>query len=157
LHEEENMSHERLLDKNDTPTWDSMEKRVGTRSNLWRKINKYIRDNYDHLPEITYFTKSLGWTIRYRRNGKTLCYLFPERNSFSALIILGKNEVEKVEARRNDLNPKTLDIFNNTEQLHDGRWLWIKEVEMNDFASFKVLLTAKKKPKETGDTNGISS
>ena len=82
---------------------------------------------------------------------------FPEHNSFSILIVLGSSEVEKVEAHKNDLNPKTLDIFNNTEQLHDGRWLWIKEVEMDDLPSFKVLLTAKKKPKETGDMHGISS
>ncbi|MBI5294070.1 MAG: DUF3788 family protein [Chloroflexi bacterium] len=142
------MSHERLLDKNDTPTLDSMEKHVGARSNLWRKVHKYIQDKYDYLPEVIYFTKDNGWTIRYRRNGKTLCYLFPERNSFSALIVLGKSEVEKVEAHKNDLNPKMLDIFNNTEQLHDGRWLWIKELEVDDLASLKVLLTAKKKPKE---------
>jgi len=142
------MSHERLLDKNDTPTLNSMEKHVGTRSNLWRKINKYIQDKYDHLPEITYFTKSIGWTIRYRRNGKTLCYLFPERNSFSALIVLGKNEVEKVEVRRSNLSPKILEVFDNTEQLHDGRWLWIKEIEMDDFSSFTILLAAKKKPKK---------
>jgi len=151
------MSNERLLDKNNTPTLNSLEKHVGTRSNLWRKINKYIQDKYDYLPEITYFTKSLGWTIRYRRNGKTLCYLFPERNSFSILIVLGSSEAEKIEAHKNDLNQKTLDIFNNTEQLHDGRWLWIKEVEMDDLPSFKLLLAAKKKPKETGDMHGISS
>ena len=151
------MSNERLLDKNNAPTWDSMEKHVGSRANVWRKVNEYIQGKYDHLPEIKYFAKNYGWTIRYHRKGKTLCYLFPEHNSFSILIVLGSSEVEKVEAHKNDLNPKTLDIFNNTEQLHDGRWLWIKEVEMDDLPSFKVLLTAKKKPKETGDMHGISS
>ena len=30
------------------------------------------------------------------KSGKTLCALFPEKNSFTVLIVLGKKEVEKL-------------------------------------------------------------
>jgi hypothetical protein len=38
-------------------------------------------------------------------------------------------------------------ILRSTEQLHDGRWLWIRIMAINDVDDVKKLLQTKRKPK----------
>ncbi len=63
------------------------------------------------------------------------------------LVVLGKKEVAKVEQLENKLSKKVQELFRNTDQLHDGRWLWIKPSSKADIKSIKVLLNVKRKPK----------
>ena len=79
--------------------------------------------------------------------GKTLCYFFPEDDAFSILIVLGVKESEKVESFKKKLNKTVKTIFENTEQLHDGRWMWIRILEKSDIDSLILLLKAKREPK----------
>ena len=141
------LKYNRMLNKSEKPSESQMIKFIGSKVDLWESIHKYVNGNYDFRPELVFFTKKYGWTIRYRKSGKTLCYFFPENNAFSILIVLGAKESEKVELIKNKLNKKVKTIFDNTEQLHDGRWMWIRILEKSDIDSLILLLNAKKKPK----------
>ena len=141
------MKYSRMLNKSEKPSENQILKLIGSRIDLWERIHKYVNGNYDFRPELVFFTKKYGWTIRYRKSGKTLCYFFPEDDAFSILIVLGAKESEKVELIKNRLNKKVKTIFENEEQLHDGRWMWIRILEKSDIDSLILLLHAKKKPK----------
>jgi hypothetical protein len=65
------------------------------------------------------------------------------------LIVLGKKESEKALSMRNELSPKMYKLIENTKQLHDGRWLWIRLLTANDANDVKKLLPIKRKPKKT--------
>ncbi len=138
------MAYERLLIKENKPTDKDMQNFIGSKSSLWIDLLDYMKSNYDFTPEVNYFTKKYGWSIRYRRKGKTLCARFPEQGAFSILLVLGAKEVEKVDVQK--LNLKVKDVFKKTEHFHDGRWLWIRVLTKSDLASFKLLLAAKKQP-----------
>ena len=86
------MAYERFLDKSQIPNEDIILAALGQTEALWLDIHEYIRQNYDFIPELIYFTKKYGWSVRYRKGKKTLCYLFPESGAFSILIVLGKEE-----------------------------------------------------------------
>ena len=62
-------------------------------------------------------------------------------------MILGKKEAEKANLIKAKLNKEVQTVFDNTEQLHDGRWLWIRVLTNSDVDSIKLLLSAKRKPK----------
>jgi hypothetical protein len=62
--------------------------------------------------------------------------------------VLGKKESEKVDLIKNKLNVNVKSVFENTEQLHDGRWLWIRALTKKDIKSIIILLEAKRKPKK---------
>ena len=136
-----------MRNKSERPSESQIIKFIGSRVDLWWNIHKYVNGSYDFRPELVFFTKKYGWTIRYRKSGKTLCYFFPEDDAFSILIVLGAKESEKVELIKNKLNKKVKTIFENEEQLHDGRWIWIRILEKSDIDSLILLLNAKKKPK----------
>lgn len=141
------MKYERLLNKFEKPSESHIASYLGSSVDLWNDIHKYVNDNYDFIPELAFFTKKYGWTIRYRRSGKTLCYFFPEADAFSILIVLGSKEAAKVALQKNKLSKKAIDVFENTEQLRDGRWMWMRILEKSDLDSLIVFINAKKKPK----------
>jgi len=70
---------------------------------LWLSIHQFIEDHYDFNKELAFFSKNYGWTVRYRKSRKTLISCFPENEAFSALLVLGKLEAEKVNQVRDKL------------------------------------------------------
>jgi hypothetical protein len=140
------MQYQRLLNKEKRPSKEEIVKTIGERSSLWLELHKFVEENYDFSPELVFFTKKYGWAIRYRKSGKTLGYFFPEDNAFSVLLVLGSRESEKVDLIKNKLEARVKSVFEDTEQLLDGRWLWIRVLTKSDVESIKLLLQAKRKP-----------
>ena len=139
----------RMLEKNQEPTEEEMLDFMGKKASAkWTKLREFLTENYDIIPETIFYGKQYGWTIRYRKSGKTLCSLFPENGGFTVQIVLGKKEVEKFEEMIKEWSPKIRDLFDNTKQLHDGRWLWIDQPEVGNMRDLARLLKIKRRPKK---------
>ena len=137
-----------MIDGSITPTEDDITKTVGKKSSLWLEIQKYLEEYYDFTPELIYYGQKYGWTLRYRKSGKTLCSLFPEKDAFTVLVVLGRIEVEKTFSIIDMLNLEVRTLFENAEQKRDGRWLWIRVLINADVESIKVLLNIKRKSRK---------
>ena len=72
-----------------------------------------------------------------------------ERGAFMALVVLGKKEVEKVKTIWESLSPVIRELIADTEQKHDGRWLWIRPLSKADLEAVKLLLSIKRRPKSS--------
>jgi len=140
----------RMTDKTREPTAEEMLSFMGERAKeAWLEIRRFIEDRYDLVPETIFYGTKYGWTIRYRKGGKTLCSLFPEKGGFTVLIVLGKKESKKALSIRDELSSKICVLLGDTEQLHDGRWLWIRLLTTSDTNDVKKLLGIKRKPKKS--------
>lgn len=140
----------RMTDKAHKPTEEEIISFIGERvKEAWQEIRQFLEDRYDLVPETIFYGAKYGWTIRYRKSGKTLCSLFPEKGGFTVLIVLGKKESEKALSIRDELSSKIRKHLEDTKQLHDGRWLWIRLLTTNDTEDVKKLLQVKRKPKKT--------
>ncbi len=113
----------------------------------WVKLKRFLQESYGIVPEMN-FSKKYGWHIRYRKSGKTLVTLFPEKGAFTALVVLGREESEKALSMQSELSPKMHKLIENTTQLHDGRWLWIRVLDDNDGGDIEKLLLIKRKPRK---------
>ncbi len=145
------MNHEleRLLDRTNTPTEDSITDFIGKQvSKVWINLKQNIEDRYDFEPETVYYGKKYGWTIRYRKSGKTLCSLFPERGAITVLIVLGSKEIEKVANLQDEISPRIGKIMSEAEKLHDGKWLWIRIITIDDVKDIMKILALKRKPRK---------
>jgi hypothetical protein len=126
----------RMIDKTHEPTEEEILSFIGEQAKeAWLEIKKFIENHYEVEPETLFYGAKYGWTIRYRKGGKTLCSLFPEKNGFTILITFGKKEYEKALSLHDELSSKIRKLLMNTKQLHDGRWLWIR------LLAKKVLMT----------------
>ena len=76
------MSYERLLNKGKKPSIEEIQKIIGNKLSYWLEIHQYIENNYDFNEELVFFTKKYGWAIRYRRQGRTMAYFFPEHGAY---------------------------------------------------------------------------
>lgn len=139
-----------MTDKATKPSEEEMTNFIGEPARrAWLEIRKFIEDHYDIMPETIFGGAKYGWGVRYRKSGKTLCSLTPEKGAFTVLIVLGKKESEKALSTRDELSSKIYKLIENTKQLHDGRWLWIRLSTASGTEDVKKLLQIKRKPKKT--------
>lgn len=92
---------------------------------IWDKVTKAVDEAYD-VDRL--WNKGFGdWKIeyKYRRGGKTLCTFYAKKDAAQLLITYGKNEREKFEKIKTSVSKPLQDIYEQTETLHDGKWLWI--------------------------------
>jgi len=140
------MPYERIISKEHRPTDEEILKTICV-TTYWLELRQYLESSYDITPELINGGKH-GWAVRYRRSGKTLCNLIPEKGAFTVLVVLGKKEAEKALSIMDQLNANVRQLLDNAEQLHDGRWLWIRVRKQGDVKSIKELLKIKRKPKK---------
>jgi hypothetical protein len=139
------MGYERMLDKAHQPSEEEILDMIG-QTTAWLDLTHYIEESFDFVPELAFYAKQYGWTLRYRKKGKTLCSLFPESGAFSALVVLGKKEAEKALSLLNEFSPTVCAALEGTEQLHDGQWLWIRVSNVETANDIKALLRIKRRP-----------
>lgn len=138
----------RLSDKAHKPTEEEILSFIGdSAKGAWVQIRRFIADHYGLVSDTVFYGAKYGWTIRYRKSGKTLCSLFPEKGAFTVLIVLGGKESEIAASLREELGPKVQKLIGDTKQLHDGRWLWIRLLTTSDVDDVIKLLQVKRKPR----------
>ncbi len=113
---------------------------------VWNDLTEAIDLLYD-VDRL--WDKGFGnWKVEYkfRRGGKTLCTFYAKEDVANLLIIHGKAEREKFEKIKDSLSKSMLDIYERTEVLHDGKWLWIPindDIKIDDIIT---MLKIKRRP-----------
>ena len=139
----------RMSDKAHEPTEKAILDFIGEPAKeAWVEIRRFIEDRYGLVSDTVFYGAKYGWTVRYRKGGKTLCSLFPEKGAFTVLIVLGSKESEIASSLREELGPKVQKLIGDTQQLHDGRWLWVRLLAMSDIDDVMKLLQVKRKPRK---------
>ena len=142
----------RMLDKTRKPDSREIKSFIGDQvATKWLEMEDFLKTHYDFKPETVFYGNKYGWTVRYRKSGRTLCSLFPEKGSFTVLITLGKKESDLVLSMKNELSSQIFKVIQESRQLRDGRWLWIRILKPNDITDIKKILAVKRKPKKQVD------
>lgn len=118
-------------------------------NNTIQKLNELISE-IDSLYDVDkVWNKGFGdWKFeyKYRRGGKTLCSFYVKKDVSNILITYGKMERDKFETIRETLSESIQNIYDETESLHDGKWLWIPidgRLQITDIIS---MLKIKRRP-----------
>lgn len=119
----------------------------------WRKLAEQIDALYD--VDRTW-NKGFGdwvYEYKYRRGGKTLCTFYFKQNVVNLLVVLGKAEREKLEARAEQFSDSLRRLYDQTPSYHDGKWLWIPIDGNTRGEDLLELLKIKRRPNRNGCTN----
>jgi hypothetical protein len=133
-----------FTDKEYQPTETAVLEALGAKRVRWEELTQFIADNYPIPGEWNFGGKNYGWNLWYRKSGKTLVTLYPQKGYFVAQIVLGKDQVEQALALKLGKNAGT--VLTETPQLHDGRWLFIKVKAARDVKDIQQLLQIKRRP-----------
>jgi hypothetical protein len=145
------MAYERLIDKNAQPSDADMVNVIGRPlAQAWTGLRRFLVETYDIVPFLQYGGKRYGWNLQHRKGGRPLCEMYPECGSFTALVVLGKKELEAALARLDSFGPTVRQALLDTPRFHDGCWLYLRITDprtcQQDALDIEQLILIKKKP-----------
>jgi hypothetical protein len=145
------MAYERLIDKNAQPLDAQMIDVIGLPlADTWSKLRNFLVDTYDIVPVLQYGGTRYGWNLQHRKGGRPLCEMYPECGSFTALVVLGKKELDQALERLDSFGPTVREALVNSPRYHDGCWLYIRVTDPltceKDEEDLEQLILIKKKP-----------
>ena len=135
-----------FVEKEGPPAQEDVDRALGSKRELFRQLTAFMDAAYRMKGDWAYGGKNYGWNIWYRKSGKTLLNLFPQKGFFVAQVVLGKEQVEKASGLTLGANAK--EVFTRAPQFHDGRWLYIPVRTKRDVKDVQNLVQLKRKPKK---------
>lgn len=145
------MAHERLIDKNAQPSDADMIDVIGhPLAEAWLELRRFLVETYEIAPFLQYGGKRYGWNLQHRKGGRPLCEIYPESGSFTALVVLGKKELDQALERLDSFGPNVRQRLLETPRFHDGCWLYTRIADpltcQKDVKDIEELVLIKKKP-----------
>ncbi len=101
---------------------------TGEASTLWKDLVGEIENTFQSKPQITYSgcTAKPGWNVKYKKSGKALCTLYPERDAFVALVVLGAIDMIMFEEMCRNYSPYINQVVKKTALFNGTKWLMIR-------------------------------
>jgi AraC family transcriptional regulator len=120
-----------LKDLGHEPSSQEMSSFVSNR--LFDEFTKHLGDEYKANCKIEYSkdTWTRGWNIKFKKSGKSLCVIYPKERYFTVLVVISKKEKERVGNIWFQLSKGMQDIYRQTKEGNEQRWLMI-DLKAND-------------------------
>ncbi|WP_248558090.1 DUF3788 domain-containing protein [Paraburkholderia terrae] len=111
----------------------------------WVELRNWIETSYPGVfaPDWLYGGKKRGWSLRYRKT-TALCTLLPRYRLLSVLVVLGRAEREKFEARRYFWSPQLVKLYDEARAYPDGKWLTVPLSSADDRHEVTELIRMKR-------------
>ena len=143
--------HERMTDKTTQPSDADMIQVIGQPiAEALSALRSFLVETYQIVPVLDSGGKKYGWNLQHRSGGKPLCEMYPEHGSFTALVILGKAELDQALARLDTFGATVQRALLETPRFHDGCWMYIRAADVTtsqqDVLDIEQLILIKKKP-----------
>lgn len=136
-----------FMDPEHAPTEREILDALGAVAGHWEMLATWIDESYGIEPTHVPPSRTYGWDLKYRKGGKTLVSLTPDRGRFTALVVLGEKETEA--ARELELGDHVRRVFEEARQLRDGRWLFVPIESERDVEDVEALLAVKRRPRRS--------
>lgn len=88
---------------------------------------QHMHHTYHAVYKIEYSKDALapGWNVKFRKFGKALCVIYPHRNYFTVLIVVGNKEKKDIEDQLTTFSEYLQKLYHNTKQGNAQRWLMV--------------------------------
>ena len=143
--------HERMTDKTTQPSDADMIQVIGQPiADAWTALRCFLVETYHIDPIFNSGGQKYGWNLQYRIGGRPLTEMYPEHGSFTALVILGKAELEQAVERLESFGSTVRQALVETPRFHDGCWMYIRVSDpltsQQDALDIEQLILIKRKP-----------
>lgn len=101
---------------------------TGDAHQRWCSLIDYIENTFASKPKITFSVCAAkpGWNVKYKKSSRALCTLYPEKASFTALMVLGEKDRFSFDAVQSMYSEYLRDLYANSDLLGSSQWLMIK-------------------------------
>lgn len=131
-----------FINQTEKPTDDELSAALGPTRALWDQLLAELEGELDvAIQEWNSYSPKAGWSLRLKREKRTILYLSPCRGSFRAAFALGDKAVEA--ARRSKLPKRALRIIDEAKRYPEGTGVRIDVKRPPDIALVKKLAVLK--------------
>ena len=118
-------------------------------SPLWNGLCSWAESSYTIAPKVEHSTCSgaPGWNVKYKKSGRALCTLYPDRGQFTALISVGAKEATEAELLLPTCSDYIRELFARTQTFNGARWLMIHINDAQVLEDVKKLIRLRVAPK----------
>lgn len=94
----------------------------------WKLLTDWLKEEYAALYSIEYSSCSgkPGWNVKYRKGGRRICTLYPDKEYLTCLVSIGGKEADHAEFILTSCTPYVRNMYRETPPLNGGRWLMIE-------------------------------
>lgn len=119
---------------------------------LWIELDNCIKSVCGAKPELSYilYASQRHWNVQYNNDGRNICILYPEGNTYIAMIDISIREEKAVQALLPDLTCYVQLLYENTCATPLGRWLVIKVTDKKILRDVQKLLKIRMMSSESG-------
>lgn len=117
-----------ILNKTYEPSMNEISNYIENNANKrWLEIVKFIESEFISKPLIFYSKCSAkpGWNIKYKKNNRALCTLYPSKDSFTALVVLNKVDMDLLKGMRQNYSEYVLKLYDSCSLFNGTKWLMI--------------------------------
>lgn len=133
------------MDNAETPALSTITAWVN--SPLWDDLLAYLHTRYGVLTHIEYSRCSVpGWNVKFKKAGKGLCTLYPERGRFVALVVISAREKVEMELLLPELTAYTRHLYATTKEGMGQRWLMFDVDRADILADVKRCIALRRAP-----------
>ena len=121
-----------LKDINYQPTIEEIKAYIG--NEIFKQFLTYMNEEYQAVRKIEY-SKDVyfkGWNVKLRKAGKGLCVIYPKEGYFTVLVVIGSKEQDKFNDLYPALSKEMKEIYDNTKEGNNQRWLMIDINKKNE-------------------------
>lgn len=107
------------------PTMEDIEKFIS--NEYFKKLCEEIETTYQVDPSIEYSGCSMqaGWNVKYKKNGKPICTLYPTETHVICLVSVNQKSAPEVEAILPSFDTSIQELYASTKLYNGGKWLMI--------------------------------
>ena len=136
------MMHERLSNKNITPTMEEFLAHIGAGKETFEAIEIFLTDELSAEKMLRYSSDSnvRGWGIKYSHKSKYFCDIIAEKGSFTIVIRLSDNQIKTAYEEVLPYAKKSLDNYQRTS---NGGWVQYQVLNVGQLDDVKKILRIK--------------
>lgn len=117
------MSKGIFTDKNKKPNAKAIETAIGKAHGNWKGLNDFLTNVMRLKGDLKFYGVNYGWAIRYAKSGKSVAALYPDKDGFTAQIILKHDQLEA--AYKHGVSAATREAADRATDFKEGRWVFI--------------------------------
>lgn len=145
------MKWNELFNIEQIPSIEDIRTYIGETKLIWDELVTYIDKTYNAKRQLDYSKDSLqpGWNVKYKKNGKALCTLYPMEGYFIALVVVGPKEEDEVRLGMEAglFTSYVKELYEKSAYSSMGRWLMIVVKDNAVINDIRYLISIRIKPK----------
>ncbi len=138
-----------LFAKGSQPDWMQIDQYIA--NPLWQDLCSYLEQTYGVKPAIEHSVCSAapGWNVKYKKNRRALCTLYPAAGYFTCLVSIGQKEAMQAELLLAACTEYVRTVYWQTKVFNGGRWLMIEVRSPKILDDVKDLIATRIKSKRS--------